>query len=80
LVATVMDPPVPTSEPKEPITVTPTETSHHRRFRLGACSEDHRRGVERSVWPRHDPPLAQSTERISARLAAHCGRHCDPRM
>ena len=34
MVATAMDPLVPTKEPKEPITVTPTEIIYHRRVRV----------------------------------------------
>ena len=34
LVATAMDPLVPTKEPKEPITVTPNEIIYHRRVRV----------------------------------------------
>ena len=34
MVATAMDPLVPSTEPKEPITVTPTEIIYHRRVRV----------------------------------------------
>jgi hypothetical protein len=34
MVATAMDPLVPSKEPKEPITVTPTEIIYHRRVRV----------------------------------------------
>ena len=34
MVATAMDPLVPTKEPKEPITVIPTEIFYHRRVRV----------------------------------------------
>jgi len=38
MVATAMDPLVPTKEPKEPITVTPNEIIYHRRVRVMQCA------------------------------------------